>query len=687
MRSGAHCTMAVWIACAAGLAAAPVAGRAADDGGTRSVFAYGAGNRALAMGGAFTAVCDDASAAIWNPGGLGIVPTRQLQASWAKLYDLEVTENYLSFVLPSWRFGTAGVAVRTLGVEGIDGRDERNLPTQKNLNAGEMEILFGYGRSLLRGLSAGSSIKVRRQSIAGYHADALGADVGILARPGEWIGRGQEWLGGFTLGAALYNVLEPSIRLDAESVADPLAARFGLAYGSRLLRSGSLLASIDLERTADIDPRLRAGIELRIHPMIALRSGMDHGTPTAGVGLDWRGASFDYFIADGDLGEVHRFGFSLRMGATTEERRLAAIRAQEAEVEVRLAEAYQTRQSERGRELLAAATTAFNEGRHDDALAQLGLANALTPDRPEARSLEAACWKAKAEILEKDGAFAEAALSYDRAAAIAPEDSAAARRAQQCRVESDRRATRSDQLKKQFAGALDAFGSGDLGLARKLLRSLLETEPADAEAAAMLKRTESAIGRRTEELLEQADRYLRAGLNREAAAAAAKAKALDRNAKGLQRVEDALASTRTIDNAPPQESERSTAPSHQSQRIEPTAAGPAGRTVTAEERREIEVLYRRGMDALESGRNEEAVRYWELVHSIDPSYQQVHENLKREYLMAGMDSFAAGRLEEAVNNWEKALRIDPTDEKAMGYLSRARQQLARTREILGSSNR
>jgi tetratricopeptide (TPR) repeat protein len=90
------------------------------------------------------------------------------------------------------------------------------------------------------------------------------------------------------------------------------------------------------------------------------------------------------------------------------------------------------------------------------------------------------------------------------------------------------------------------------------------------------------------------------------------------------------------------------------------------------------------MDAMKEHRSDEALRYWELVWSADPSYQRVGEYLKREYLMRGMESFAAGRLDEAVGFWEHALQVDPTDERALGYLARAQKQLARTREILGN---
>ena len=61
------------------------------------------------------------------------------------------------------------------------------------------------------------------------------------------------------------------------------------------------------------------------------------------------------------------------------------------------------------------------------------------------------------------------------------------------------------------------------------------------------------------------------------------------------------------------------------------------------------------------------------------------ELLKREYLTRGMEYFASGRLDEAMSYWERALRIDPTDERAKGYLARARTQMERTRELMGES--
>ncbi len=88
---------------------------------------YGAGARALAMGGAFTGVADDASAEYWNPAALAFLDEYQFQTMYAplslgtKLYDL-------SFVAPLGpRWGAVGVSDFLLRSDGFQGRDDLNL--------------------------------------------------------------------------------------------------------------------------------------------------------------------------------------------------------------------------------------------------------------------------------------------------------------------------------------------------------------------------------------------------------------------------------------------------------------------------------------------------------------------------------------------------------------------------------
>jgi tetratricopeptide (TPR) repeat protein len=116
------------------------------------------------------------------------------------------------------------------------------------------------------------------------------------------------------------------------------------------------------------------------------------------------------------------------------------------------------------------------------------------------------------------------------------------------------------------------------------------------------------------------------------------------------------------------------------------AAAGAPNGLSDDQRREAERLYTRGVAAMKDNRTEEAIRYFELVWSIDPRHKGAVEYLKREYLMRGMEFFADGRLAEAVAVWEEALRVDPDDKRVHGYLTRAREQMERTKQILGSRN-
>ena len=61
--------VAVSVACALSVAAGCAAAQDGS-GGTRSVFSIGAGSRAIALGGAFSAIGDDASVLYYNPAAL-----------------------------------------------------------------------------------------------------------------------------------------------------------------------------------------------------------------------------------------------------------------------------------------------------------------------------------------------------------------------------------------------------------------------------------------------------------------------------------------------------------------------------------------------------------------------------------------------------------------------------------------
>lgn len=654
------------------------AAHAEGDGGTRSVFAYGAGTRATGMGGAYVAIADDASGPTWNPGGLGQLERSEFMASHATLYGLGFNEQYAFVALPSWRWGVGGFGFRRFAVDGIERRDDLNVLLDDDLTRSESELSLSYGHELGAAWSMGATAKLRRVSFAEFSGSGLGLDFGVMGRAGIALGLDSPWAERIRVGLAVRNLLEPSVRLDQDSVPDPTGLRVGTSLHVPFSVNRSLLLGFDVERTTGMDPRLSAGMELCLHPMLALRAGILSGGFSAGTGVRWRDLSFNYTFEQNDFDSVQRAGLTMHFGATVEERRVAAIKAEERELNARLEEAFERRQAQRIANLITEARSARAAGRLEEALEILATADALDPENGEIRGLEVAFLRDLGGELEARGDLVAASMRYSRALAIAPDDSLAALAQDRCRAESDRRAARSAELRRQFAAALDAFVANDLAAAREGFKDVLAAGP-DDEALAMLQRTEQAMSRRAADLVGQAASHVRWGHLDRAGDLLDQASKLKSDADGLERTRKVLAEARRKER----EAARAAAvPSEGPTTSSPAASGPpAHARLTEKEEKELAELYQRGMSAIEAGHADEALRYWELVWAINPDYLQVKENLKREYVTRGMELFASRELREAVEMWEHATRIDPADERTIEYLNRAREQLSRAEAI------
>lgn len=650
---------------------------ALDDGGGRSVFATGAGNRALAMGGAFAATADDASALIWNPAGLGLVTRKQVQASQTSLFGLGFSEQYASLVVPHWRFGTASLTYRRFGVDGIEGRDERGFLFDDNLEDAETELALGYGRLLAGGdLALGGALKVQSHQLAGYSGSGLGADLGLWARPLSLAGATGK-ARNLSLGLSLRNAIEPEIKLDQDPVPDPTTLRAGLAWTQPVASGMELLLATDLERSRDMDSRVHLGAELRVHRLLALRAGSSDGTLTAGAGLSYRGIGADYQYEDNELGDIHRFGVSLSFGATTAASRRAALAADEAELQQRLDSAFQNRLQSHIGQLEADARGSLQQRRWQDALDAVGSLAVLAPEHPDLARLEVDAWCGLAADQEQERQYADAAVSYRRALAVVPQHPRASEGLARVQAAGDRQMSRTRELKQRFDAALAAFAEDKLLTARDGFAAVLQLSPDDADAATMLERTEAAITRRATSEAAEATRLAGSDRIDEARDHLTAARRLDAQAPGLAAAATALRRAE-------QRREQSRQPDVVSQPFGDRTSTPdiaAAPPLTPERRRELDDLYRRGLKALEDGRRDEAVRYWELVWTADPDHGQVRDNLAQEYLARGMEAYAAGNLEDSVRSWQDARRVAPDDPRARGYLERAQQQLARMQKI------
>jgi hypothetical protein len=147
-------------------------------------------------------------------------------------------------------------------------------------------------------VAGGVTLRSLTQKVYTYDASSLALDLGVVWQPRP----------GLDLGAALGS-LGPDLDWGSgATVPLPRSLRAGAAY--RVHPFVRLSAEGWLAR--DRGARLASGVEWQPVPALALRSGYLFGADSQrfsfGVGLSWRGVTFDYALAPlaNDLGTTHR---------------------------------------------------------------------------------------------------------------------------------------------------------------------------------------------------------------------------------------------------------------------------------------------------------------------------------------------------------------------------------------------
>lgn len=129
----------------------------------------GAGARPLGMGGAFSAVADDANATLWNPAGLCQLSHFQLSTMAVKLYGLDVGSQFISLCSGDlWESGAIGVSALMLGEAGLYSETSYVISVSQDLTPLLNDKLP---------ISAGINLKRLRVGYSGYdRADPLFAN-------------------------------------------------------------------------------------------------------------------------------------------------------------------------------------------------------------------------------------------------------------------------------------------------------------------------------------------------------------------------------------------------------------------------------------------------------------------------------------------------------------------------------
>lgn len=261
------------------------------------------GARAAALGSAYGAAAQDATAIYWNPAALTAVAGRSAALMHAALFG-EFSLDFLGYAQTVKGLGSFGLGLQRLDAGSIDRTDQYGLAVGGSVNPGDTAVSLAYARKI-SGFSAGVCAKSISSELSGK-ASALAADFGVLS-PAYLDGRLTLALGAQNLGGKL--------KYDQVSESLPSNVRLGGAFTP----AGGWLLVLDLDLPNNNGLYAGAGAEKRfalngfgaaVRAGYNTRNSGDAGGLTGfstGFGLDLAGLRLDYaLLFSGDLGEAHR---------------------------------------------------------------------------------------------------------------------------------------------------------------------------------------------------------------------------------------------------------------------------------------------------------------------------------------------------------------------------------------------
>jgi hypothetical protein len=244
----------------------------------------GAGARSLAMGGASTAVADDATATVWNVAGLSRVKSTSVASMYSARDQLDRRHNFLALAQTLQNVGTFGIAWINAGVAGIERYSESDQ-AEGTFDSSENAFLLSYG-AIFQPVRLGGGVKILSQKIDPELDETSmgfgGLDIGILADPVESV----------TVGLTIQNIFG---KIAEASV--PVQLKMGTAL--RLLPENNLLLAVDLSKAfVDLEAEtaaLHVGAEYWAAELVGFRLGVTSEKEfCAGLGINISDILIDY---------------------------------------------------------------------------------------------------------------------------------------------------------------------------------------------------------------------------------------------------------------------------------------------------------------------------------------------------------------------------------------------------------
>jgi len=277
-----------------------------------AVLKAGVGARPLGMGGAFTAVADNADAPYWNPAGLGMLDNKNEITAMQTRLSTDTDHYYISYVRPAFG-GTLGISWIQVGLGNISQTSsEVDVHNEvQNLSVFSYfsnAYLLSYGKELNDRISVGLTAKYLTSDmfqIAGGQAYGYSLTPGLLLR---LVTRDSRLV---TVGVKIDELFNQQSWGTGAVEKVPPKLRIGLAYHS----PNPGLFAVDISQTikSGYAAEASAGYEWASKDGLSLRLGYGDGGLTTGAGFTSGHTRIDYaYVTQRDLSKenVHRISLS-----------------------------------------------------------------------------------------------------------------------------------------------------------------------------------------------------------------------------------------------------------------------------------------------------------------------------------------------------------------------------------------
>ncbi|MCD4813719.1 PorV/PorQ family protein [bacterium] len=247
--------------------------------------------RALGMGGAYTAVADDAAAVYWNPAGLAVMKRQQLAATYTlfpeggdysqfvyamPLNVFSFPEDELSGSHGQAESGTLGISlIRYAATYNIEARRIDSLNPDYLFSDIEGCYQLAYGIPFYQRFYLGLGAKGLYHELDQANANGWGFDAGLT-----W--RGIEGLRVAVAVRDVYSQLHWSTGIQEIF---PMVFKLGAVYDYAVQAHGIMLSLEGENNLSEMPTRVRIGTEYRFHQLVFVRGGYNDGAWAMGGGI------------------------------------------------------------------------------------------------------------------------------------------------------------------------------------------------------------------------------------------------------------------------------------------------------------------------------------------------------------------------------------------------------------------